>query len=85
MSKIGEPSADGEMPKTLQSPMLTDEEFESLMAEAKKVDVLFQKPLVLRKPPGRSRVSKFGEDRLPMLLAWQRREGGRTSNVFSSK
>jgi hypothetical protein len=50
MPKIGEPSADGETPKRLQSPMLTDEEFESLMAEAKKVDALFQKPLVLRKP-----------------------------------
>jgi len=50
MPKIGEPSADGEMSKTLQSPILTDEEFESLMAEAKEVDALFQKPLVLRKP-----------------------------------
>ena len=50
MPKIGEPSADGEMSKTLQSQILTDEEFELLMAEAKEVDALFQKPLVLRKP-----------------------------------
>ena len=50
MPKIAEPSADGEMPKRLQSPMLTDEEFEALMAEAKEVDALFQKPLVLRNP-----------------------------------
>ena len=50
MPKIGEPSADGEMSKRLQSPILTDEEFEALMAEAKEVDALFQKPLVLRKP-----------------------------------
>jgi hypothetical protein len=49
MPRIGEPSADGEMSsKTLQPTMLTDEEFEALMAEAKEVDALFQKPLVLR-------------------------------------
>jgi hypothetical protein len=49
MPKIAEPPADGEMSKRLQSPILTNEEFEALMAEAKKVDALFQKPLVLRK------------------------------------
>lgn len=47
MPKIGEPSADGEI---LLPTMMTDEEFASLMAEAKEVDALFQKPLVLRKP-----------------------------------
>jgi hypothetical protein len=50
MPKIGEPSADGEMSKRPLPTMMTDEEFSSLMAEAKEVDALFQKPLVLRKP-----------------------------------
>ena len=50
MSKIPEPPADDEMSKRLLPTMLTDEEFEALMAEAKEADALFQKPLVLRKP-----------------------------------
>jgi hypothetical protein len=45
MPEIPEPSADDEMSKRLLPTMLTDEEFEALMAEAKKVDALLQKPI----------------------------------------
>jgi hypothetical protein len=48
---------------------LTDEKFDALVAEAKEVDRSFPKAACAAKAAGRSRVSNFGEDRLPMLLA----------------
>jgi hypothetical protein len=50
MPKTAEPSAEREISKSLRPTILTDEELEALMAEAREVDALFQNPLALRKP-----------------------------------
>jgi hypothetical protein len=45
MPKTALPPADGEISKPVLPEMLTDEEIEVLMAEAKEVDAIFQKTL----------------------------------------